>query len=277
MLAIIDGDVLCYQACQARWKIKARNGMNIVSLDDEGVTMPLEYTEEEDRIYLEDSFDNLLRIVEEVVENNFADDYVMAVKGDGNFRSDLFHEYKLNRANSKYHSELAKFIPTLRNLLINLEMAIPAHNREADDLVRIWAEEARSNGEEFTICSIDKDLQCIAGRHYLMHPKYKTVSERILHVSEQDAMEFYYAQLISGDPTDNIKGVPGLGPKKAKARIKGKEENDMQYEVVNAYFEAFGEEDWLEQLVVNGRLIHIQKTVDDYFNPHEWDIVKELT
>ena len=50
-IAIIDGDVLCYQACKPRWekKVKIQDGMSFVSLDDDGKRIPLEFTKDEDR------------------------------------------------------------------------------------------------------------------------------------------------------------------------------------------------------------------------------------
>ena len=50
-IAIIDGDVLCYQACKPRWEKKAKiqDGVSFIQLDDEGKRIPLEWTKEEDR------------------------------------------------------------------------------------------------------------------------------------------------------------------------------------------------------------------------------------
>ena len=52
-------------------------------------------------------------------------------------------------------------------------------------------------------------MKCIPGKHWLMHKKEMIV------VSEEDAMRHYYQQLLKGDPTDNIPGVPRVGEVKA--------------------------------------------------------------
>jgi 5'-3' exonuclease len=59
------------------------------------------------------------------------------------------------------------------------------------------------------ICTIDKDLDQIPGQHYNFVRKEK------YNVSEDEGNRFFFYQLLVGDPTDGIKGVPGIGPKKA--------------------------------------------------------------
>ena len=102
MIAIIDGDVLCYQACKPRWEKKARiqDGMSFVSLDDNGKRVPLEYTKDEDRQYLEESWNNLQKDLRMLLDTVYCDEYIMAVKGPDNFRNLMYPEYKLNRCRS---------------------------------------------------------------------------------------------------------------------------------------------------------------------------------
>ena len=205
MIAIIDGDVLCYQACKPRWEKKARiqDGMSFVSLDDNGKRVPLEYTKDEDRQYLEESWNNLQKDLRMLLDTVYCDEYIMAVKGPDNFRNLMYPEYKLNR-----HADPTKqneFVPVLRKLAVKEELAIESSGREADDLIRIWAEQARAADIDYVICSIDKDLKCIPGKHWLMHKK------TLITVSEEDACRHYYEQLLKGDPTDNIPGIPRVG------------------------------------------------------------------
>jgi hypothetical protein len=62
------------------------------------------------------------------------------------------------------------------------------------------------------IVSIDKDLDMIPGHHY--NPK-KDVS---YYINEQDGYRNFYKQCLTGDTSDNIPGIYGIGPKGA-ARI----------------------------------------------------------
>jgi 5'-3' exonuclease len=269
-IAIIDGDVLCYQACKPRWEKKARieDGISFISLDDSGSRIPLEWTKDEDRHYLEESWENLKKDLSSLLDVLFCTEYLMAVKGSGNFRNSLYPEYKLNRhadPNRQNH-----FVPTLRKLAVAEDLAVEATGREADDLMRMWAEEAIASGDEYVICSIDKDLKCIPGKHYLMHKK------EFITVSPDEALRHYYEQLLKGDPTDNIPGVPRVGEVKAKKFLENcQTENEFQEAVVDQYLMAYGD-DWKQYLLSNGKMIYLQKHKDDYFKVEDWPIVREL-
>jgi 5'-3' exonuclease len=282
MLAIIDGDVLAYQACRSRYaRNDLGNGTQLVALDENGQRHLDDFTREQDTQYMKDCWENFQRDLTSLLETTFADDYIMAVKGEGCYRKLLFPEYKMNRhGDNKPQRYLSNFVPGLRSLAVLEGMAVPSHFCEADDLIRIWAEEARRAGQDYVICSIDKDLQCIPGLHYVMH--YIEEKKGPLIVTEDAARRFYYCQLIMGDSTDNIPGVPRVGPVKAKAMIdKCVTEEEMQEAVVNAYITAYpphvhGDSLWFEQFLLNGKLIHIQTHWNDYFECHKWPIVKEL-
>lgn len=271
-LAIIDGDVLCYQACKSRWesKVKIEDDTMFIELNEDGSRKELEFTQEENRAYLEESWDNLRKDLINMVDGLYCDDYLMAVKGEGNFRNDLYPEYKLNRKQDPSKQNI--FVPVLRKLAVYEDYAVAADGMEADDLIRIWSEEAKKAGIEYVICSIDKDLRCIPGRHYYM----KRGGERIFDVSEEEALRHYYEQLLKGDPTDNIPGIPRVGPVKAEKMLAPYNlEEDYQVVVVEQYMNAYND-DWYEALLMNGRMIHLLRHPGDYFNPSIWDVVKEL-
>lgn len=271
MLAIIDGDVLAHQCVSDRWyklmKIKQET-TNYVRLDAEGRKLPVEFTKEERRLVLEEGWNNFERMLDKMLEATFATGYVMAMKSEHNFRKDLYPEYKMNR-----HSDPSKmniFVPIIRQLSINSEMAIEAVGMEADDLIRIWATEAEAAGDPYVVCSIDKDLDCIPGTHFSM--KYN----EIYQVTKEQGMRHYYEQLLKGDQTDNIPGIPGVGPVKATKMLAdcGTEEA-MQEVVVSNYLAVFGD-DWYQYLLSNGKMIHIMRTPTDYFKISDWPLVKEL-
>jgi 5'-3' exonuclease len=160
-------------------------------------------------------------------------------------------------------------------------MAIESVGREADDLMRIWAEEAREAGVPYVICTIDKDLKCIPGLYHKMHidaiGRTWTTEERTIEISEDYATRFYYEQLLKGDPTDNIPGVPKVGDIKAAKIIKKcTTEEEMQEAVVNEYVNAYGIDDWYDYLLSNGKMIYLQKHLNDYFSCLDWPIVQEL-
>lgn len=271
MLAIIDGDVLCYLACANRWeKTKSKVGaVHAIRLDNDGKRIPVEYTPEEDTRWLEMSMDKLRKLIQEVMDAVWATEALIAVKGPDNFRNEMYPNYKLNR-----HADPEKqniFVPTLRKLLVHEELAIESNGREADDMLRIWAEQAVEAGDDYVICSIDKDLLCIPGKHYSIKKKEHIVMTPIA------AMRHFYEQLLKGDQTDNIPGVPGIGPVKASKFLADLEtEEEMQEVIVSQYIEAYGD-DWRNYLLSNGKMLYLQKSPEDYFMISNWPIVKELS
>jgi 5'-3' exonuclease len=273
-IAIIDGDVLCHLACKNRWEKKVPVILNennelvtYVRLDADGKRKPLEYTKDEDRLFLEESWENFRRHLDSLLEALYWPEYLMAVKGENNYRNRLYPEYKQHRHRDPTKQNV--FVPILRQLAVAEDIAIAADEIEADDLIRIWAEQAKSAGIDYIICSIDKDLKCISGKHW-------DVKKNIMiHVSEEEAMQNYYIQLLKGDPTDNIMGVPGIGDVKAQRLLAGcTKEDDYQKRVAEQYIAVYGK-NWFHELVLNGRMIHIMRAYDDYFNPRSWPFVVE--
>jgi len=291
MLAIIDGDIPCYSCCPPRYQSNSKhvsldaNGkliyQDIVELDSEGKYIMPEFTEEENRRYINTAWSNFKSNHNKLLDTLWTNDYLMAVKGKNNYRDLIYPEYKQPRVkaqkvDSKY-SLSKKIVPIIRDKAVEEGYAIRADGREADDFIRIWAEECRAAGKDYIICSMDKDLLCIPGKHYLMHNNLSD-DKRIIEVSEADALKFYYKQVLMGDNTDNIPGVPGLGPKTADKLLSGlTEEVDFQEVVVEAYFNKYGPDEWYGYMLSNLKMIHIQKHYHDYCQDVvDWPIIKEL-
>jgi len=249
-------------------KAKIEEGISYIKLDENGKRIPLEFTKEEDRYYLEESWDNFKKKLQELLDEVFCEEYLMAVKGENNYRNLIMPSYKMNRHTDP--NKQNRFVPTLRKLAIAEDLAVAADGMEADDLIRIWAEEARAKDIDYVICSIDKDLKCIPGQHYSMKVK------KLFTISEKEAIRHYYCQLLKGDPTDNVLGVPRVGEVKAERILNlCKDEEEYQEAVVEQYMLAYGD-GWYEQLLVNGRMIHLMKHTNDFFNPAVWPVVREL-
>jgi len=207
--------------------------------------------------------------MKDIEERVYSDLTLCAVGGHYNFRKDIYAEYKLNRHADPSKSN--KFVPVLRKRAIEDGLAVEAVGREADDLLRIWSNEAYDNLEEAIICSIDKDLLCIPGLHYRLKEKI------IIKVTAKEAMRHYFEQIICGDSTDNIPGLPGIGKVKAAKLLEGCETlEDYQENVVGLYMNAY-EDDWKSYLLCNGKMIHIQNHVNDFFEVSSWPIVQELS
>lgn len=254
MLALIDGDVIAYIACKKR-ESPANN-------------FEEEYSDKEDETYFEECWKNFKSLMSEILDRYWTCDYLMAVKSDRNFRNLLYPDYKMNR--HKDVTKANKFVPLLRKRAVNEGMAVEAFGCEADDFLRIWAEQARMAGDPYIVVSIDKDLFCIQGNHY--NPK--TNKEQC--ITRFEATLHFYEQLLKGDSVDNIPGIPGIGPKKATAALEScVNEAEMQESVVNMYIEAYADS-WYDMLLSNGRMLYLSKEYHDFFSLTSWPIVQEL-
>jgi 5'-3' exonuclease len=274
MIGLIDGDGLAFFAC------KPRGSNQAVLYSSNFEVIQEEFTDKENADYLRQSWELLLRDIKRLREALYLDATLIAVKGSNNFRNVIFPEYKLNRKSDPMKHNT--FVPTLRELLVHEGLAVASHGREADDVVRMWAEQCTAAGEEFIVISGDKDLDCIPGMHYDSSflknneklAKWRLDRGPIYHIEPLQASRLFYAQLLQGDPVDNIPGIPGIGPKRAEKLVEScASEEDMQTVVVEQYAKAFGHL-WFTELLFNGKLLYLQKHQDDYFCCSSWEASK---
>lgn len=264
-ITIIDGDVLAYIACKSRLKVNPETGNFII---EHGYKDQVTFTEEEDKEYLDESWFNFKEHVKQVQDICFAEFSLIAVKGPDNYRDRIYTEYKQNRSRD-YKSTIVDTVRAIRLRAIEEGLACEAIDREADDMLRIWSEQAKANEDDYIICSIDKDLNCIPGRHY--HLK----NNELYMVSEMEAIKLFYTQLLSGDPSDNVPGLPGIGPKKAAAALNDfNEEFEFQWVVSKMYKEKFAD-NWRDYLLSNGKMLYLQKHPTDYFTLEGWAIAED--
>lgn len=98
---------------------------------------------------------------------------------------------------------LVKWGPVIKKRLIEEHKFFTTDRIESDDALAILS---NSLGIDQTIlCSNDKDMKQIPGYHYYM-PK-----REIQVVSPEEAAYNFWAQMITGDGTDNIMGIPRKG------------------------------------------------------------------
>lgn len=218
----------------------------------------------------EDAMAHVVRQISWVVSDTFCTDYLIGVGPDdqSNFRDKLHLEYKRSKSRMASKAKRPEWFGDLKKVLLEQPNVVQAVGCETDDLIRMWSCEARSAGDPFVVCSIDKDLDQIVGLHY--NPKTKESYE----VDEDYANSFYWQQVLQGDGVDNIPGVPGVGPVKAKSFLDGLESHEERRDVVIAiYKNVFGPE-WRSNLLANARLIHMWRYEHDYFqlnDPFELD------
>ena len=263
MQLLIDGDVLAHIACKSKWE-RAQIYRKI-PVPERTFKAPedFDFTDEEANKYLKESWAHFEYHLKSTLERFFCDykDFRMAMKGVDNFRDTIYDDYKGHRKESKNPNE---FVQIVRDMSIMNGLAVPADGMEADDLLRIWAEEAKAANQDFVICSIDKDLKMIPGNHY------NVKTNELTTISEGYALRLYYEQMLKGDPTDKIPGLPGIGDKKAEALLANYNTEEEFQKTVVACYQNIYEHEWKDYLLANGKMIHLMRWFEDYFTLEDW-------
>ena len=124
---------------------------------------------------------------------------------------------------------------------------------EADDLVSIYHDPLKT-----VICSPDKDvLYQNRGIHY------NYGKAEIVTVDDIESIRFLWKQMLMGDSTDGIQGIPKVGPKTADAWLKNINSNDMPTFVLQKYIEKFGYAAGISKFAETFKLIYILKSKED--------------
>ena len=140
------------------------------------------------------------------------------------FRHKLFPEYKGTR--KAMPEELREQVPLMQELLSSMHIPIlKKEGYEADDILGTIAKRMQKEGKEVVIVSGDRDLLQLADtRIKISLPKTSRGQTEILSYFPEDVRaewkvspeEFIDLKALMGDSSDNIPGVPGMGPKTAE-------------------------------------------------------------
>jgi len=144
----------------------------------------------------------------------------------------------------------------------------PIHYQEARDyLIKNGAEEvfgyeaddalAFYQTEDTIACHIDKDINMVPGRHLnWVTMEFYNVPEGLGTVEYNDkgklvgrGLKFFYHQLLTGDATDNILGIKGIGDKTAFVALEDcNTEQECLERVMHAYMHKYGRQGYLDIL-----------------------------
>lgn len=131
-----------------------------------------------------------------------------------NFRYTVDPMYKANRVSTRYPAGMKD----IKIELLKTYKGEICDKIEADDAV-VYLK--RTQPDKYVLCAVDKDVyKAVAGRHYNYYysAKYK-IKPKWVTTELHDAIAFPYLQTLEGDTTDNIRGCPGIGPKKAATAL----------------------------------------------------------
>lgn len=139
-----------------------------------------------------------------------------------NFRYSVLSTYKHNRR----PEDKPEMLGELREYITEKYETKTKPRLEADDVMGILA---TLSPEKYIVCSIDKDLNQIAGEHYnWMH------DERY-EVTPEEGDFLFYKQILKGDSVDGYKGCPYIGEKKATKLLEETPQEDWWEAIVEAY------------------------------------------
>jgi DNA polymerase-1 len=148
------------------------------------------------------------------------------------YRNEIYPEYKANRDPAPV--ELKRQFGWARAVAEALGLSCYADGRyEADDLIGTLAEYWRERGHPICIVTADKDLAQLVGEadHWWDFSRNQKLNARQLTdkfgVMPEQMADFL---ALTGDPVDNIPGVPGIGPKSAAALLGHFGDLDSLYE-----------------------------------------------
>lgn len=183
----------------------------------------------------------LLRVLEEIKP-----EYVVACfdLSGPTFRHEAYKEYKATRV--KADQELYDQIPLVREFLdcLNIKVFEQA-GFEADDCIGTIVDKVKNDSNDINIYIVtgDKDIfQLLNGKVFVYWLK-KGLSDTAIVDSDKIKEEFNLhpgdfidLKALAGDSSDNIPGIPGIGPKTATELIIKFDNLVKLYERVDAEF-----------------------------------------
>ena len=186
------------------------------------------------------------QMIQDILADTGSDSYSVYLTGTDNFRREIAPSYKANRPD-----ERPAHWQAVREFLVTHHKAEICNGHEADDQLGIQQDKERGTT---VICSIDKDLLQIPGRHY------NFVKKTFQEVGIDEGLEHLYLQSLIGDRSDNIIGVAGIGPVKAAQALDGL----LPEEWYNKCRELYNDD---ERFHLNMKLLYIWQKPNDIWQP----------
>lgn len=232
MQALIDQDLLCYR-CAA----SAEN-------DDLNIAL----------YRIDELLDNILN-------KTGATSYRAFLTGPNNFRKQIYPEYKANRTQPK-----PKHLKDLQEYsLEKLSAEYAPETLEADDALAI------NQTDDTIICSLDKDLLQVPGKHFSWEINGKGWSrpDTFIEQTELEGLRLFYKQCVKGDTSDNVKGILGIGAKGADKLLDRCQTDDQMFRAVR---EAYNND---LEFIMNASVLWILRSLEDKWEDRFYAYVQE--
>jgi len=187
------------------------------------------------------------KLIEDCLSDLGCTEYEGWLSGKNNFRYQVFPEYKRRRVNTPR----PKWEQQVKQHLVESWQANTSDGCEADDMlgVRSMLYQKQENVTPI-IVSIDKDLDMIPGWHYNFVKKEKYI------VTDEQAIYNFQYQLIVGDATDGIFGVPRYGPIKAERLLQSLSSAEERFDAIRDLYSCD------DAMLMNGQCLWIWRELD---------------
>ena len=143
------------------------------------------------------------------------------------FRDEIYKEYKATRQETP--EDIRYGIPICKDIIRGFNIPIlEMDGYEADDIIGTIAYQARTKGFEIFMMTPDKDFgQLVSDHVYLYKPAYMGNAVDVLGPKEvcekwdiENVDQVVDILGLQGDASDNIPGIPGVGPKTAASLLR---------------------------------------------------------
>ena len=218
MQALIDGDIVAYN--------------NAASAEGDPIEIALMRTD---------------LFMRNILEATGAETYRVFLSGANNSRHSIYPEYKANRRDMVE----PRWRQACKEFLVREWNAEVTDGYEADDALGI------NQTSDTIICTIDKDLDMIPGKHYswpILRQGAIVREGKLYEVSEIEGLRSFYRSLLVGDRTDNIFGVDGIGKVKAAKAIDPLETEEEMFDRVAELYQGD-----MDRMLLTGKLLYIMR------------------
>ncbi len=138
------------------------------------------------------------------------------------FRHEEYKKYKEHRKPTP--DDLVSQIPLMFDMITAYGIPFFAiQGFEADDIIGTISKKVSMDNIECTIITTDKDMDQLVDKHIkIFNPRKKQIRniDRIRDEMGIEPKSFIDVLALSGDSSDNIPGIPGIGPKTALVLIR---------------------------------------------------------
>jgi len=218
------------------------------------------------------------RILIKLIEDRSPEYVVMFFDAKGpTFRHKIYKDYKANRP--PMPEDLSVQIPHIKKITQGFNIpVIEMQGFEADDLIGTFRLKAEEAGFSVVMVTGDKDfVQLVTEKAIIWDPmKEKTIDMKTVRESfGVEPNQMIDVMGLSGDTSDNIPGVPGIGPKTALALIKTFGSMDHLYEQLDKITKKKQHQNLVQykaQAFLSRELVKINTQVPIAFTPQDFKL-----